>query len=117
VNIIRRAPKRYLADFYKEQLFANEILLLGYYIAALNIEHAYYEITKTYDSFEGLCFVDTLDIAEAKQVGFSFMNEANTLRVERQKRTPIHGHHRQSALQYGAEERKREQQEPFLQGH
>jgi predicted helicase len=89
VNIIRRAPKRYLPDFYKEQLFANEILLLGYYIAALNIEHAYYEITKTYDSFEGLCFVDTLDIAEAKQAGFSFLNEANTQRVERQKRTPI----------------------------
>jgi hypothetical protein len=78
VNIVRRVPKRYLADFYKEQLFANEILLLGYYIAALNIEHAYYEITKTYDPFEGLCFVDTLDIAEAKQAGFSFLNEANT---------------------------------------
>ena len=89
VNIIRRAPKRYLAAFYKEQLFANEILLLGYYIAALNIEHAYYEITKTYDPFEGLCFVDTLDIAEAKQTGFAFLNEANTQRVERQKRTPI----------------------------
>ncbi len=67
VNIVRRVPKRHLAAFYKDQLFANEILLLGYYIAALNIEHAYYEITETYDSFEGLCFVDTLDIAEAKQ--------------------------------------------------
>lgn len=89
VNIIRRVPKRYLRDFYKDQLFANEILLLGYYIAALNIEHAYYEITKTYDSFEGLCFVDTLDIAEARQAGFAFLNEANTQRVERQKRTPI----------------------------
>jgi predicted helicase len=89
VNIVRRVPKRHLAAFYKDQLFANEILLLGYYIAALNIEHAYYEITKTYDSFEGLCFVDTLDIAEAKQAGFAFLNEANTLRVERQKRTPI----------------------------
>ena len=63
-------PKRYLTGFYKDQLFANEILLLGYYIAALNIEHAYYEVTQTYDSFEGLCFVDTLDIAEAKQPGF-----------------------------------------------
>jgi predicted helicase len=89
VNLVRRVPKRHLAAFYKDQLFANEILLLGYYIAALNIEHAYYEITKTYDSFEGLCFVDTLDIAEAKQGGFAFLNEANTQRVERQKRTPI----------------------------
>lgn len=89
VNIVRRVPKRYLNEFYKDQLFANEILLLGYYIAALNIEHAYYEITRTYDSFEGLCFVDTLDMAEAKQAGFAFLNEANTQRVERQKRTPI----------------------------
>jgi predicted helicase len=31
----------------------------------------------------------TLDIAEAKQGGFAFLNEANTQRVERQKRTPI----------------------------
>ena len=89
VNIVRRVAKRYLTTFYKDQLFANEILLLGYYIAALNIEHAYYEITNTYEAFEGLCFVDTLDIAEAKQAGFAFLNEANTQRVERQKRAPI----------------------------
>ncbi|HLH36410.1 MAG TPA: type ISP restriction/modification enzyme [Alloacidobacterium sp.] len=89
VNLVRRVPKRHLTTFYKDQLFANEILLLGYYIAALNIEHAYYEITNTYEAFEGLCFVDTLDIAEAKQAGFAFLNEANTQRVERQKRTPI----------------------------
>ncbi len=64
-------------------------MLLAYYIAALNIEHAYYEMTETYEPFEGLCFVDTLDIAETKQKGFAFINEENTQRVERQKRTPI----------------------------
>ena len=74
---------------YREQLFANEMLLLGYYIAALNIEHAYYELTGTYEPFEGLCFVDTLDMAEAKEAGFAFLTEENTQRVERQKRTPI----------------------------
>jgi predicted helicase len=74
---------------YADQLFANEIMLMAYYIAALNIEHAYYEITATYDSFEGLCFVDTLDIAERTQTGFSFINEENTKRVERQKHTNI----------------------------
>ena len=52
---------------YREQLFANEVMLLPYYIAALNIEHAYYELTGNYEPFEGLCFVDTLDLAEAKQ--------------------------------------------------
>jgi len=34
---------------YREQLFANEVMLLPYYIASLNIEHAYYELTGTYD--------------------------------------------------------------------
>jgi predicted helicase len=89
VNLLRRVAKKNVARFYADQLFANEIMLMAYYIAALNIEHAYYEITATYDSFEGLCFVDTLDIAERKQKGFSFINEENTKRVERQKRTDI----------------------------
>jgi predicted helicase len=88
VNLIRRIPKRDLPRMYKEQLFANEVMLLPYYIAALNIEHAYFEITGEYQGFEGLCFVDTLDLVE-EQGHFSFMTEANTARVERQKRTPI----------------------------
>jgi predicted helicase len=89
VNLLRRMPQRDLPRMYKQQLFANEVMLLPYYIAALNIEHAYYELTGTYEPFEGLCFVDTLDLAESKQAGFSFMTQANTQRVERQKRTPI----------------------------
>jgi predicted helicase len=89
VNLLRRVAKKNVGRFYADQLFANEIMLMAYYIAALNIEHAYYEISAIYDSFEGLCFVDTLDIAERKQKGFSFINEENTKRVERQKRTDI----------------------------
>lgn len=89
VNLLRRVSKRNLPQFYGAQVFANEIMLLAYYIAALNIEHAYYEITRLYAPFEGLCFVDTLDLAEDKQKGFGFINEENTQRVERQKRTPI----------------------------
>ncbi len=67
VNLIRRIPKKDLKRVYTNQLFANEIMLLPYYIAALNIEHAYYEQTGEYEAFEGLCFVDTLDLAEARQ--------------------------------------------------
>ncbi len=89
VNLIRRIPKKDLRRVYAKQLFANEIMLLPYYIAALNIEHAYYEQTGEYEAFDGLCFVDTLDLAEPRQNGFSFMTEKNTERVERQKRTPI----------------------------
>jgi predicted helicase len=89
VNLLRRIPRRDLEHAYKERLFANEIMLLPYYIAALNIEHAYYELTGQYESFEGLCFVDTLDIAEGAQLRMSFMTEANSARVERQKQAPI----------------------------
>lgn len=89
VNLIRRIPKAKLEDVYKHRLFANEIMLLPYYIAALNIEHAYFEQVGKYDPFEGLCFVDTLDLAEHAQRQLGFMTAANTQRVERQRRTPI----------------------------
>ena len=89
VNLIRRIPRGDLERVYKNQLYANEIMLLPYYIAALNIEHAYWERTKEYESFEGLCFVDTLELAESKQKGLSFMTKANAVRVERQRKAPI----------------------------
>jgi predicted helicase len=88
VNLLRRIPKRDLPRVYREQLFANEVMLLPYYIAALNIEHAYFELTGNYEAFEGLCFVDTLELAEQKGL-LSFMNEKNAERVKRQKDTPI----------------------------
>lgn len=89
VNLLGRVPKKDLPRVYREQLFANEIMLLPYYIAALNIEHAYYEITGEYEPFEGLCFVDTLDMAEHAQGQLGFMTQENTVRVQRQKSAPI----------------------------
>jgi predicted helicase len=81
--------ERYRRDFYKNNLFANEVMLMPYYIASLNIEHAYYELEGQYEPFEGLCFVDTLDLARGKQMQFSFMTEANTSRVQRQQKADI----------------------------
>jgi predicted helicase len=72
---------------YKEQLFANEVMLMPYYIAALNIEHAYLELTGQYEPFDGLCFVDTLDLAEARQL--PMFSEANTERVDRERKAQI----------------------------
>ena len=89
VNLLRRIPKRDLTRMYTTQLFANEVMLLPYYIAALNIEHAYYERTGAYERFDGLCFVDTLELAEGSEQQFAFMTEENTARVERQKTAPI----------------------------
>ncbi|MBZ0281175.1 MAG: N-6 DNA methylase [Anaerolineae bacterium] len=94
VNLLRRAHERNprgFDRFYREQLFANEVMLMPYYIASLNIEHEYFALAGKYEPFEGVCFVDTLDLAERAdgQMGFSFMTEKNAARVERQKRAPI----------------------------
>jgi predicted helicase len=89
VNILRRIPKKDLPRMYRQQVFANEVMLLPYYIAALNIEHAYYEQTGTYEPFAGLCFVDTLDLAKGQQGTFGFMEQENVARVEREKAAPI----------------------------
>jgi predicted helicase len=87
VNLMRRVPRRDLPRVYGGQLFANEVMLMPYYISALNIEHAYLELTGKYEPFEGLCFVDTLDMAEDRQM--SMFAERNTERVARQRREPI----------------------------
>jgi len=87
VNLIERMPGRSLAEAYRERLFANEVMLLPYYVASLNIEHAYYERMKEYEPFPGLCFVDTLDMAEAQQIGL--FTAANTERVDREKEAAI----------------------------
>jgi predicted helicase len=87
VNILRRMSRRDLKRKYREELFANEIMLLPYYIASLNIEHAYYELTGEYEAFEGICFADTLDLAESQQL--SLFAEENTERVQRQKNAEI----------------------------
>jgi predicted helicase len=87
VNLIERMPGKALADAYQHRLFANEVMLLPYYVASLNIEHAYYERMKQYEPFPGLCFVDTLDMAEAQQIGL--FTAANTERVAREKQAAI----------------------------
>jgi len=89
VNLMHRIPQRDLPRVYREQLFANEVMLMPYYIAALNIEHAYFELTGEYVPFEGLCFVDTLDLAEGSQHQLGFMTQKNAERVERQRKAPI----------------------------
>lgn len=89
VNMMRRVAKKDLPRFYREQLFANEVMLLPYYVAAQNIEHEYFDITGEYVPFEGLCFVDTLELAEADDGTLDFMTEANTTRVRRQRKAPI----------------------------
>src|SRR5258708_8357242 len=88
VNVIKRIPRSDLREKYAHDLFCNEIALLPYYIASLNIEHEYFEKMKEYVPFEGVCFVDTLELAESQQLPL-WMVEENTERIKREKEADI----------------------------
>jgi len=88
-RLLEMVPKRRLEAFYGERLFANEVMLLPYYVAALNVEHTYRELSGHYEPFDGLCFVDTLGLMDEPQRALEFMSERNTQRVERQLAAPI----------------------------
>lgn len=89
VNVMRAIPRTDLPAKYAGELHANEVMLLPYYVASMNIEHAFYEATGRYEPFEGICLVDTFQTAEKDQSEFEFFNEQNTERVARQKKAPI----------------------------
>jgi predicted helicase len=75
---------------YQHELHANEIVLLAYYIAAVNIESAFHAKAGQYLPFEGIVLTDTFQMNESDQADTegNFSRE-NTERVERQKRQPI----------------------------
>ncbi len=87
VRMMREIPKTALERKYASELHCNEVMLLPYYIASMNIEHEYYDATGVYEPFEGICLVDTFDLAEDRQLPL-FAPE-NTQRVDNQKRTPM----------------------------
>jgi len=84
---MREIQRSKLPYKYADEVHCNEVMLLPYYIASMNIEHEYYELTSTYQAFEGICLVDTFELAEGKQL--SLFTEENTARVERQQNSPI----------------------------
>ena len=69
---------------YRHELHCNEVMLLPYYIASLNIEQEFFQRTGTYLPFEGIALADTFELFEGQQQHIMFTQE-NTERVERQK--------------------------------
>ena len=59
-NLIDYLPDDRLEYKYLNEIHANEVAILPYYIANLNIEYTYKEKTGQYLEFPNLCFVDTL---------------------------------------------------------
>ena len=86
----RGQPKK-LAHKYKHELHANEVAILPYYVANLNIEATYAAITGDYAEFPNLCFVDTLDNVGLHTAArgttaelFGSVSEENVERIRRQ---------------------------------
>lgn len=96
LDYFRGDPKK-LAHKYKNELHANEVAILPYYVANLNIEATYAAITGQFAEFPNLCFVDTLDnvnglgIKTGQHVGdlFGALSDENIERVKRQNARKI----------------------------
>lgn len=74
---------------YKHEIHANELVLLAYYIAAINIEAAYHgEVIDEYTPFEGICLTDTFQMYEKDDLVDSLLVD-NSARRKRQKALDI----------------------------
>jgi predicted helicase len=92
-DIIDHLPENDLKYKYQNEIHCNEIAILPYYIANLNIEATFKQKMGVYEEFKNICFVDTLDNTEAlkkinKQGLFSISLE-NAERVKRQNKKKI----------------------------
>jgi len=85
---------------YKKEIHANEIVLLAYYIASINIENVYHDLTpdpndgigkEVYHPFDGICLTDTFQLGETKEGEqlFDEMFPQNSKRVQDQQKTPV----------------------------
>ena len=99
-SLINYLPAERLEYKYRNEIHANEVAILPYYIANLNIEYTYKERTGRYLEFPNLCFVDTLDNMEwqgasgdtvQRQGAFNLggLSEENWIRVQEQNEKPI----------------------------
>ena len=99
-SLINYLPEDRLEYKYRNEIHANEVAILPYYIANLNIEYTYQQRTGRYLEFPNLCFVDTLDNldwqgatggAVTRQGSFNLggLSEENWIRIQEQNEKPI----------------------------
>lgn len=82
------APE-HLPHKYKHEIHANELVLLAYYIAAINIEAVYHGIVGgKYQPFEGICLTDTFQMYEKEDLVDALLVD-NSARRKRQKKLDI----------------------------
>jgi len=89
------APEE-LEHKYKHEIHANEIVLLAYYIAAVNIETVYHELAQgelskdaPYEPFKGILLTDTFQMYEQERDMIAELLPDNSERRTRQKELDI----------------------------
>lgn len=119
-----RGQKAKLKHKYREELHANEVAILPYYVANLNIEATFAALLGEYEEFPNLCFVDTLDNVglHTAAVGtqgnlFGSVTEENVARIRRQNGRRISvviGNPPYNANQLNESENNRNREYPYI---
>ena len=83
---------------YGREIHANEIVLMAYYIASVNIENVFHDLMgpdKEYHPFEGICLTDTFQLGEdlendnESRAALEEVFPQNSQRVKKQRNKPI----------------------------
>lgn len=82
-------PTADLPRKYRDELHVNEVMLLAYYIANINIETAFHAATELHESFAGMVLTDTFQISEEGDLLDKVVLPENNERIERQQQAPI----------------------------
>jgi predicted helicase len=130
-----------LARKYMGELHANEIVLLAYYIASVNIENVYHDLVRKarseavldesprygsdastagagYQSFPGICLTDTFQLYETGDTALTRMFPENSSRIEAQRQAPLRvimGNPPYSVGQKSANDNAQNQSYPMLE--
>lgn len=77
---------------YRNEIHCNEIVLLAYYIADVNIESVFHDIMQPdeYVNYDGICLTDTFQLNEHGDNDiFSQLFPENSERLQKQKKAPV----------------------------
>ena len=103
---------------YQHEIHANELILLAYYIAAINIEETYHGLAGgEYEPFPGIVLTDTFQMSEGKGTLNEIMFPENNQRVVRQSESDIRviiGNPPYSAVQESENDSNKNQKYPIL---
>ena len=85
-------PNEHLREKFLSEIYANEIVLLAYYIAGINIETVFAELAGTpdnWESFPGICLTDTFQLSETKHSFEATYFPENSERALRERDLPL----------------------------